>query len=283
MTLAEIYQILCDELRHLDSPSTEAWEMLYHATPWKPKDLIIRPHVIIESESLACLEQSLKLRQQGNPLAYILGRKHFWKSDFTVNPSVLIPRSETECLIEWLLANFAPHTQKMALDLGTGSGAIAISLALERPNWQIIATDQSEQALAVAKNNALILGANNIKFYLGDWFSALPQDFKQSFDIIISNPPYISAEDPHLQLGDLCFEPKSALIAVDQGFDALKRLADQSPVFLQEAGVLMLEHGYEQQSELIAYLQAKSYQNTQGHNDYQSNPRFVTAIRPMTI
>ncbi len=281
MTLAEIYQYLCVKLSHTESPTSEAWELLRHATPWQPKDLIARPQADITPDAVLQLKQWVTLRQQGKPLAYILEKKHFWKFDLAVNEAVLIPRSDTECLIEWLLAQFPEDSTKTVLDLGTGSGAIAIALAVERPHWHIIATDQSETALSVAKHNAMTLGATNVSFYLGNWFAALDQSVPGVFDIIISNPPYIANDDPYLQQGDLPFEPKIALIASHQGFEALHHIIALAPTFLQAPGLLILEHGYQQQAQLMVQLEIAQYQNIQGHCDYQSNPRFVTASKPL--
>lgn len=275
-----MYRLLCDQLAHTESPTSEAWEMLRHATPWTPKDLIARPHVTISPEAVVCLNQWLNLRQQGQPLAYILGKKHFWRFDLMVSESVLIPRSDTECLIEWLLTQFSDDSKKTVLDLGAGSGAIGIAIALEKPHWQVVATDLSEQALEVTKANALALGANNLTTYQGDWFSALSKSVLRTFDIIISNPPYLAGDDLHLQQGDLLFEPETALIAAQQGLEALLRIIHEAPVFMQEGGLLILEHGYQQQAQLLACLQAARYQKIIGHRDYQGNPRFITAIKP---
>lgn len=281
MTLADIYQYLCGELSHTESPSTEAWELLRHVTPWQPKDLIARPQSAVTPDAILQLKQWVVLRQQGKPLAYILEKKHFWTFDLTVNESVLIPRSDTECLVEWLLQQFSNNAKKTVLDLGTGSGAIALALALERPNWQITATDCSAAALQVARHNAMALGATNVSFCLGDWFAALDSLQAPAFDIIISNPPYLSDTDQHLQQGDLPFEPQTALIAGNQGFAAFDHIIALAPEFLQQSGMLILEHGYQQQTQLKHQLHAACYQDIEGHNDYQHHPRFVTALKPI--
>ncbi|MDE3207453.1 MAG: peptide chain release factor N(5)-glutamine methyltransferase, partial [Pseudomonadota bacterium] len=181
-------------------------------------------------------------RLNGEPLAYITGKMAFYDIELNINPSVLIPRPETECLVELVLSCLDTSQPLSLLDLGTGSGAIALSIAKARPDWKITATDISGDALFLAQHNAKRLGLNQIKFLKSDWFSKLSAN--EQYDVIVSNPPYIATDDPHLrQLG---FEPLLALTSGQDGLDALKTLITQAPPYLRKGGLLICEHGYNQ-------------------------------------
>jgi len=190
-------------------------------------------------------ESLLERRILGEPVAYILEEREFWTLRLRVTPAVLIPRPETELLVETALALAAPtgvEAMRIA-DLGTGSGAIALSLASERPHWQVLATDQSAAALQVASDNAVRLGIHNVGFRQGSWCEALPTGL---FDMILSNPPYIAPGDGHPGRGDLRFEPASALVAAEQGLADLRAICHAAPRHLAPGGWLLLEHGFEQ-------------------------------------
>lgn len=180
-------------------------------------------------------------RHAGQPLAYLTGTREFYSRSFEVNKHVLIPRAESEELVAWAIKH-AP-AQSRLLELGTGSGALAVTIALERPDLQVNATDLSEGALIVAQNNAQALGAQ-VQFYQGDWFAAIAPN--QMFDTIISNPPYIAADDEHLQQGDLPYEPELALASGPDGLNAIRIIIEQAPAWLTPGGLLMLEHGWNQ-------------------------------------
>lgn len=201
-------------------------------------------------------------RLKGEPIAYILGKKEFWTFELTVNKNVLIPRPETELLVEVALNNLSNKTATVA-DLGTGSGAIAIALAWERPQWNIIATDISKAALKLARDNAMRLQLTNIEFHCGDWFQALP---KKKLNMIISNPPYIANNDPHLQKNEMKFEPKIALVAGD-GLTELQKIIIQAKEHLKKSGLLILEHGYNQSKKVQNVLQQNKYQKITRHKD----------------
>jgi len=184
----------------------------------------------------------LKQRSVGQPVAYLTGKREFYGREFRVTPDVLIPRPDTETLVEAALERLAPKTTLQLLDLGTGSGCIAITLSLERPSTRITAVDISQSALRVARENAQALGAR-IELLQGVWFGPLGG---RQFDLVVSNPPYIAADDPHLQRGDLRFEPAMALAAGMDGLDEIRRIVSGAAAFLKPGGWLLFEHGHDQ-------------------------------------
>lgn len=212
----------------------------------------------------------LALRLAGQPIAHIVGRREFWSREFAVSPQVLIPRPETELLVELALERIQPGQAARIADLGTGSGAIAITLALELPAASVTALDQSPAALEVAKGNARDWQAGNVRFLLSDWFSAL--DPGERFELIVSNPPYIAESDPHLCLGDLRFEPRSALASGSDGLDAIRHIVKTAPAWLKPGAWLLLEHGYDQAEPVkdllfaAGFTQIASFPDLQGHN-----------------
>ena len=213
-------------------------------------------------------------RADGEPVAYLIGKREFYGRDFFVAPGVLIPRPETELLVETAqsvipqvgagnTAITAAKRTSTVLDLGAGSGCIAISIALEYPNARVTAVDQSGFALAIAARNATTLGAT-VGLLESDWFSALAAE---RFDLIVSNPPYIRADDTHLSQGDLRHEPNSALAGGSDGLDALRRIIGQAPDHLNPAGWLWLEHGYDQAAEVRALLRSSGFTDVSSRRD----------------
>lgn len=218
-------------------------------------------------------KQLINRRVNGEPIAYILGHKEFWSMDLQVTPETLIPRADTECLVNCVLEKLNATVPSRVADLGTGAGAIALALAKERPHWDIIATDIQPQALAVAQHNSEVLQIKNIKFYQGNWCDALPAD--SCFDAIICNPPYIAENDPHLHQGDVRFEPKTALIAGVDGLRDIRLIIVQARNYLKSGGWLFLEHGYDQSQALVSLLQEAGYRNIIDIVDLSGQPRVI--------
>jgi release factor glutamine methyltransferase len=212
----------------------------------------------------------LERRIAGEPVAYIVGRRGFWTLDLRVTPATLIPRVETERLVELALERLPQTGALQVADLGTGSGAIALAIASERPQAQVLATDASAAALAVAQANAKTHGLANVDFVQGDWFAPLQG---KRFDLIASNPPYIEAGDSHLQQGDLRFEPASALASGDSGLDDIIRIIAAAPAHLQPGGWLLLEHGFDQGGAVRALLIQAGLVQVQTAQDLEGRDR----------
>jgi release factor glutamine methyltransferase len=217
----------------------------------------------------APFEALLARRLAGEPVAYLTGTREFYGRSFQVSPAVLIPRPDTELLVELALAGIPSEQAVDVLDLGTGSGCIAITLALERPHAWVTAVDRSPAALAIARQNADIHHAS-VEFLTSDWFTALAG---RRFDIIVSNPPYIAAADPHLVRGDVRFEPASALAAGREGLDDLRQLAGSAGRHLRPGGMLMLEHGYDQGPACLALLEEAGFTSLTQARDLAGHPR----------
>jgi release factor glutamine methyltransferase len=206
-------------------------------------------------------------RKNGKPFAYIKGTQGFYGHEFLVTPSTLIPRPETELLIDIAIDSLDSEKKIKVLDLGTGSGIIAITLSQQCPKWEVSASDQSSEALSLAKLNA----KSPINFYYGSWFEPLP---KKKFDLIVSNPPYISKKDPHLK--DLRFEPMEALISGNDGLEDIRLIISQSPQYLNKGGLLLLEHGYDQKDRIIELL-GDSFKNIKTFKDLNEIDRAIVA------
>lgn len=217
-------------------------------------------------------------RRQGIPVAYLTGVREFWSREFKVNPAVLIPRPDTELLIE-LCLNLIPIDAEPfnILDLGTGSGIIAVTLAAERPKARVYACDSSAEALAVARQNAAHHRQDRIQFFQSNWFERLPA---RQFDIIASNPPYIAEGDRHLASGDLRFEPRSALVAANQGLADIAEIAASAKSYFSKPGHLLIEHGYDQQAALQDLFIGLGYQEVVTHADLSGNPRVTYGLWP---
>ena len=214
-------------------------KLLMHVTQQSHAQLLADPQPL-SLEQKKTLDAFIKRYDAGEPLAYLTGKQAFWTMDLIVTQDTLIPRPETECLIDWCLQAINGSVLRVA-DLGTGTGAIAIAIALEKPTWMIDATDISEKTLLIAKQNAKAYACNHIHFYQGHWCDALPHE---KYDLIISNPPYIADNDPHLK--ELTHEPQNALISGQKGLNAITIITKSASEFLKSGGVLVIEHGFDQ-------------------------------------
>ena len=232
------------------------------------------PEKSLSDQQTRKLHTLVKKRQQGTPIAYLTGSREFWSRDFAVSPDVLIPRPETELLVELALDQIPENKSLAVLDLGTGSGIIAITLAAERPAISVYATDNSVAALDIARTNAIVHQTGNIHFHQHHWFNSLPE---KQFDLIVSNPPYIASDDPHLQQCDLRFEPQMALIAEQQGLKDITEIADHGRQFLKADGTLLIEHGYDQQQQVQSIFRKLNFCHIATHRDLSGQPRVTSA------
>lgn len=238
-----------------------------------------RDPVDASSDALQRYEQWTARRAQGEPFAYIVGRREFFGRDFEVGPDVLIPRPETELLVEVALDHLPHARDSRVLDLGTGSGCIALTIASEAARAAVLATDASPEALATAVRNAQALDVENVDFLLSDWFAELRG---LRFDLIVSNPPYVAGDDAHLQAGDLPREPRMALTPGPTGLEAIDRISSDAPDFLCEDGWLMLEHGHDQGEAVRALLQHRGFASIATLRDLAGIERVTVAQRTAT-
>ena len=227
------------------------------------------PERELEASQLECYQAALARRRSGEPVAYILGRQGFWSLDLDVASHTLIPRPDTELLVETALA-LLPATPLQVLDLGTGTGAIALALACERPAWQVTGVDRVPEAVALAQGNGIRLQLANALFAESCWFSALAG---QRFQLIVSNPPYIAAADPHLSQGDVRFEPSSALVAGIDGLDDIRLIIEQAPEHLLAGGWLLLEHGFDQAEAVRELLVQRGFATVESRRDLGGHQR----------
>ena len=223
-------------------------------------------------ESSAAFFALAKRRRDGEPVAYLTGIREFWGLPLTVSPAVLIPRPETETVVEAALARLPTDRDVRVLDLGTGSGAIALAIARERPRARVLATDVANDALDVARDNARRLVLPNVEFLLSDWYARVPA---HAFDLIAANPPYVAARDPHLAEGDVRFEPAAALASGADGLDALRAVVSGAPACLVAGGHLVVEHGYDQGEAVQDLFRAAGFGTIDALRDLAGIPRVV--------
>jgi release factor glutamine methyltransferase len=257
-----------------DSPTARLdVELLLAAALGKPRSFLHTwPERIVSTEAAQAFDGFLKRRRTGEPVAYILGQQGFWNIDLEVATHTLIPRPETEMLVETaleLLPSAIPHR---LLDLGTGTGAIALSLAKDRPQWSVTAVDRVDEAVELAERNRQRLHLDNAQVMRSHWFSAVEG---QRFDLILSNPPYIASNDPHLVEGDVRFEPSSALVSGTDGLDDLRLIVSQAPAHLEAGGWLLLEHGYDQGPAVRELLNRHGFEQIQTRRDLGDHERIT--------
>lgn len=222
-------------------------------------------------------EALVERRVAGEPVAYLLGRRGFWTFDLAVTPDTLIPRPETERLVELALERLPDDAGARVADLGTGSGAIALAVALERPRAQVVAVERSAAAARVARSNARVLSAGNVDVREGDWYAPLGAD---RFDLIASNPPYIGSEDPHLTRGDVRYEPRSALVSGVDGLDDIREIARGAPEHLVPGGWLLVEHGREQGAAVRSLFAGAGLVAVETAGDLEGRDRVTLGQRP---
>jgi release factor glutamine methyltransferase len=249
---------------------TDAEYLLAHVLDRSRSWLYAHADDEITPESLAAFRGLQTRRRAGEPVAYLTGRRGFWSLDLQVSPDTLIPRPETELLVELALAHLHPGKPVSVLDLGTGSGAVALAIAVERPMAQITAVDSSEAALAVARSNGSRLKCANAFFENSNWYDGLSG---RRFDVIVSNPPYIEADDPHLSQGDLRYEPRSALAAGMDGLDDIRIIVRDAAQHLHSGAWLMLEHGWNQGASVRKLLDAAGFTEVSTEPDLEGRDR----------
>jgi len=258
------------------TPRLDAEVLVMHACGIGRSELITRHDAALTDEQQNRLEGLLVRRKRGEPVAYITGTREFWSMELDVTPGTLIPRPETELLVEKALEHIPRDAEWTIADLGTGSGAVALAIAKERPRCRVVATDSSPAALDVARSNAEKFALTNVEFREGDWFAALAGG---TFDMILSNPPYIRAGDPHLKQGDVRFEPATALVAGAEGLDAIRHIARHAREFLKPGGWLLFEHGWDQAEAIGDYLRQQGYRNIVSHTDLTGHARVAGGRR----
>nr|WP_159465453.1 peptide chain release factor N(5)-glutamine methyltransferase [Scandinavium goeteborgense] len=264
-----------ERLANSESPRRDAEILLGHVTGKTRTYILAFDETTLTTEEGTQLETLLSRRVNGEPVAHLVGMREFWSLPLEVTPATLIPRPDTECLVEQALGRL-PESPCDILDLGTGTGAIALALASERPDCRVTAVDFVADAVALATRNARSLGINNVTIAQSNWFSALEG---KTFGMIVSNPPYIDEQDPHLAEGDVRFEPLSALVAADEGLADLAHIIQEGRRFLLPGGWMLLEHGWKQGPAVRElYIQA-GYDEVETCRDYGGNERLTVGRR----
>lgn len=251
-----------------DSAALDAQLLLMHVTNLS-REQLITSDMVLTPEQLHTFQTLIKRRQAHEPIAYIIGHKEFYSLDLIVTPNTLIPRPETECLVDFVLSTRHQAKQEV-LDLGTGSGAIACAIAQERQAWHVLATDRDPQSLEIAKQNAKRLKLDNINFICTDWFT----DIHHSFDIILSNPPYIDPDEIDLCSPEIAFEPSHALFSEAAGLGEIRTIVDGAMPYLKQDGLLVIEHGFKQAQDVCLMMQKAGFTRVGSHLDLSGELRF---------
>ncbi|WP_205663180.1 peptide chain release factor N(5)-glutamine methyltransferase [Alteromonas facilis] len=256
------------------SASVDARALIKHVMGCDDRFVFTYPETVLSDEQAQTLESLLQRREAGEPIAYITGKRAFWNFELNVAPSTLIPRPETELLVETALQRVTIDNA-LVCDLGTGTGAIALALAAEKPHWSVTGLDCVADAVRLAQQNQSTLGIKNVSFIQSHWFDELP---RQAFHLIVSNPPYVEPDSPYLSEGDVRFEPTSALTAADDGYADLRNIIFQAPEFLANGGWLMVEHGYGQASRLQEFFNDAGFSKVETLHDLQQHPRITLGV-----
>lgn len=264
------------ELSSSESPRRDAEILLEYVTGKARTYLLAFGETLLTPEQDAQLAALLARRKTGEPVAHLTGEREFWSLPLYVSAATLIPRPDTECLVEQALARL-PDGPCRILDLGTGTGAIALALASERPDCQVTAVDVMPDAVALAQRNLARLGFSNVQINQSSWFSALAQ---HAFEMIVSNPPYIDEHDPHLSQGDVRFEPLTALVAANDGLADIEHIITTAREYLVPGGWLLLEHGWTQGAAVRALFSAAGYASVETCRDYGGNERLTLGKKP---
>jgi len=277
-TIAQLLQWAVKQLTDSESPKLDAEVMLCFLLEKDRSYLFTWDDKVIDDDVISRFSALITRRQAGEPVAHILGYREFWSLELEVSPDTLIPRPDTEVLVEQALACM-PTQACQVLDLGTGTGAIALALASESPQATVTAIEYQQGAAALARRNAKRCGLD-VDVLQGSWFEPLKTE--QRFDVIVSNPPYIEADDPHLAMGDVRFEPLTALVADDDGLADLKHIISRGYQFLTQDGWLLVEHGFEQGAAVRDLFIAADYHQVITHKDYGNNDRITVGQRKET-
>ncbi len=278
ITVAQCLQKSAELATVSDTPRLDVELLLAHVLQKTRTWLFTWPDASLSDAQTKIFQDYFSRRISGEPIAHIIGVREFWSLPLAVNNSTLIPRPDTEILVEIPLQLFAedsPTQIRTLLDLGTGTGAIALAMASEKPHWQVLAVDKSQDAVSLAEKNRTQLQLTNVRVQQSDWFAKI--DNTQKFDVIVSNPPYIDPQDPHLDQGDVRFEPRSALIADKKGLADIEWIVAHSLSYLAHGGWLLLEHGYDQGEAVRDLLNQQGFVAIETRRDYGGNDRVTLA------
>ncbi|MCF6767404.1 peptide chain release factor N(5)-glutamine methyltransferase [Thiotrichales bacterium 19S11-10] len=277
MTINKLILNCSSQLKGIsDSPRLDVEILLSYVLNKSRVYLKTYPDTILSEKEYDYFQLLIERRLKGEPIAYIINKQAFWDFEVYVNHHVLIPRADSELLVESILDQFGKDSQKQVIDLGTGSGALAIALKKERPNWLISATDISQKALDIAKKNAKDIDCD-INFIQSDWFSKLEKD--NQFDIILSNPPYIDQDDLYIETSVKAYEPSNALFSKNEGFSDLFLIIEQAKNYLKTGGMLFLEHGFKQDKIIREKLLQEQFCHVKTFNDLNNHPRVSSGLK----